>query len=471
MPHTSQTLRALWPLALLALFGLWMPACANEAGTIVTSGNRYVIPATEEPLVQCLPTEPPRKWAVVIGVNWYKDERIPDLGGAVNDAWAFYHYMASPSGGGVNPYRLKLLLNDEATRENVEGALGNFLGQACPQDQVIIYFAGHGAPEPDRPDDAFLLVHDTNLDNMVGSAISMQRLPEFLEWRAGSAGNLLLLVDACHSGNIAFPGKRGFVKGKDDVARASVVIDNLNKAVDGKKGWGAISATAPDQLAGESTASCELGGKPYAGGIFTCNVLSGLSGNADGNADGRVTLSEVYEYTKAQVNLASDGAQSPQLSGSLDLDVEMSIPATQQVAIPVVPERYLLESDPHALRPWIWVSAGLTTAALGGALAFNLAANVAADELNKDVADTPGGLTSATWADRNAEVDSLQLTALIGYIATGSLAAMTATLAGWDLLDAPQDINDVYGLPPWFEITIQTTVKGQGAALNLKVEY
>ena len=90
---------------------------------------------------------------MVIGINEYQDEGIPDLDGAVNDAWAFYHYIASPAGGSIPPMRMRLLLNEEATREAVAGALGKFLANACPQDQVIIYFAGHGMPEPERPEE------------------------------------------------------------------------------------------------------------------------------------------------------------------------------------------------------------------------------------------------------------------------------------------------------------------------------
>ena len=157
----------------------------------------------------CLPQQAAQKWAVVVGIDKYKDSGIPNLQGASHDAWSFYHYLSSPKGGKVSAKRRLLLLNWQATRANLEYALGQFLANACPQDTIYVYFAGHGAPEPNRADEAFLLVHDTQLNNLVGTAISMRQLPKFLNWRAGQAGHLMMFVDACHAGRIQFPSQRG----------------------------------------------------------------------------------------------------------------------------------------------------------------------------------------------------------------------------------------------------------------------
>ena len=174
------------------------------------TGNRYVMPAQIQATTQvCDVNIPAKAWAVVAGINFYQDSRIPDLEGAVDDAWNFYHYLVSPQGARFEPSQVRLLLNEQATRSGIEDALGQFLTAACPQDKVVIYFAGHGAPEPNRPQEAFLLVHDTSLDSMVSSAISMSQLPKFLQWRTGNTAQLLMLIDACHSGNIQFPNSRG----------------------------------------------------------------------------------------------------------------------------------------------------------------------------------------------------------------------------------------------------------------------
>jgi uncharacterized caspase-like protein len=437
----------------------------------VIKGNRYVMSGDlASAQVACAPNAPSRKWAVVMGVNFYNDERIPDLGGAVNDAWSFYHFLASPEGGAIDPFRLKLLLNDEATKQGVEDALGEFLQHTCPQDQVIIYFAGHGAPEPDKPDEAYLLVHDTNLDSMVSSAISMGELFRFLQRRTGQTSQLLMFIDACHSGNIQFPGKRGFKK-KDEIrleeeTRAKSVSAGVTKLVKGSDGWGAISATAADQLAGETAASCEINGKPYAGGIFTCYLLEGLSGGADANGNGVVTLDEAFNHLKERVSEARDGDQVPQMSGRLDTTMELSNPRSSLVDIPAVPERYLVEALDHPARPFIYVAGGLTLASLSASLFFNLDANTKADELNRFDNLSKTRSEFDTLSDEQA---SAQKIAFIGYLSTAALAAITLGLTGWDIFDEPEGIEDVYERGPAFQLGVSPT--DGGASLQLRLDY
>ena len=330
-------------------------ACAMllaGCGGTGTRGARYVMrDEVAAPTVACATDLAPRMWGVVVGVNFYNDRRIPDLRGAVNDAWAFYHFLASPAGGAVPRGRLRLLLNDQATRQSVEGALGNFLAGACPRDKVIIYFAGHGAPEPGRPDEAFLLVHDTNLDNMVGSAVSMSRLPDFLAWRAGGAGRLLMLVDACHAGNIAFPGARGFTPKTVALSRSKSVAGGLDRLVTSRPGWGAVSATAPEQTAGESSEACVLGGRPYKGGVFTCHLIEALAGAADTDRDGSVTLRELFAHVRQHVSEDTGGAQVPQESGTLEAELVLSHPTGGLLEIPRVPERFRVDARPTPCAP------------------------------------------------------------------------------------------------------------------------
>ena len=152
-------------------------SCGGESQKRASMGRaRYVTQAPPASSIQrCVATAPSRPWAVVIGVNAYQDPRIPDLEGAVLDAWNVYHYLISPLGGKIDQRHARLLLNEEATKENVEEALGQFLRGSCPQDLITIYFAGHGAPEPDDPDEPFLLLHNTRLDAMVSTAIAIMR--------------------------------------------------------------------------------------------------------------------------------------------------------------------------------------------------------------------------------------------------------------------------------------------------------
>ena len=219
-----------------------------------------------------------------------------------------------------------------------------------------------------------------------------------------------------------------------------------------------------DQLAGESTASCKLGGVDYAGGIFTCHMIEGLSGGADADSDGTVSLDELYGHLRTKVTQTSAGTQIPQMSGALDGTTTMSTADGLNVEIPVVPKRYIVDASPHPLRPWIWASAGLTAAALGTAGVFNLIANSKADDVN----NFPNAQKSrAEYEDQVAQVGQWQDLTTYGFIAAGGVLAATLTLYLWDLLDEPEDIDDVYQKEPWFRLSVAPAADGTDASAHV----
>ena len=445
-----------WAFVSLAALVLQLAACATTSDY---SRERYLSATSSEAgPVGCAAT-PPRQWAVVVGIDYYQDSGIPDLEGAVNDAWAFYHMLTSPNGLGVSAQRAKLLLNSEATREEVEGALGNFLGQACKQDQVFIYFAGHGSPEPGREDDVFLLVNDTKLDNMVGTAIPMRKLPDFLRWRAGKTGQLLMLVDACHSGNIVFSGTDRAIKSQ---ARIDLLNDGLGAVMSDTQsqqggGWAAISAAGADQYAQERP--CSFGETGYSGGLFTCHLLHGLSGKADGDKDGKVTLEEVFAHLDHSVSRDSGNKQRPRKSGEFRGDLVLTNPKKNAILIPPVPEVYQIEERDRPLRPFVWAGAGLVVVGALASVFLNLEMADDVDELDKAT------LSRAEYVERLNAIDDAKVLSQSAYIATGGLAAATIVLWMLDMYGAPEDRDDAYEKPPWFQIV--PDLSNPGALLRM----
>src|SRR5262249_872252 len=94
-------------------------------------------------------TEP---MAVVIGVGDYENKNIAKLRYTVNDAEVLYRTITGP--GGFKKEHV-LLLTDKTERKptlrNIKWALGTFLARSAKRDDtVLIFFAGHGAPEIDQ---------------------------------------------------------------------------------------------------------------------------------------------------------------------------------------------------------------------------------------------------------------------------------------------------------------------------------
>jgi hypothetical protein len=110
---------------------------------------------------------------------------------------------------GFAPGDIKVLLDEQATYANVKQALATWVRDGVrPNDHVLIYFSGHGTlvPDPD-PGKAggvpALVLHDVKHATIQGKA-SLKNVLIGHELHAAlltiPSRNVLVLVDACHSG-------------------------------------------------------------------------------------------------------------------------------------------------------------------------------------------------------------------------------------------------------------------------------
>jgi uncharacterized caspase-like protein len=251
-----------------------------------------------------------QKWAVVIGISKYKDSRVAGLRYASADARAFYNWLVSQQGGGYAPSQVKLLLDSEATAENIRNALFNWLKQALEEDMVTIYFAGHGSPEsPDSLNNLFLLPFDVKYNNIATTGFPMWDIETALK-RFIKARRVVVIADACHSGgvgqsfDIARRGNRSV-----EINPIGAGLQNLSQVGDG---IAVISASDDKQFSQEG----QQWGSGH--GVFTYYLLKGLNGDADYNKDGHVTLGELIPYLSEKVRRETRNAQSPTVAGKFD---------------------------------------------------------------------------------------------------------------------------------------------------------
>ena len=97
----------------------------------------------------------PSHWALIVGVSDYQnfgDEIGGDLPGAVNDANAFRDIAVARFG--VPLENVRMILDANATRANIEGAFTEWLPSVVgPDDVVFVFFAGHGSQVWDEDGD------------------------------------------------------------------------------------------------------------------------------------------------------------------------------------------------------------------------------------------------------------------------------------------------------------------------------
>ena len=254
---------------------------------------------------------PSERWVVVIGINKYKDPRIPLLSVAEADAIETSRILAPESGRTASHTRL--LLGADATQQNIRSALGTWLARkATKGDLVIIYYAGHGAPEADyskKSSDGFakyLVPYDAKADDLYATAIPMREIADVFD--RIEAQRIIFLSDACYSGAA---GGRSFSLGR---FRGVRIGDPTAQLATGT-GRVIITASGPNEPAVED--------KKLGHGVFTHYLLEGLRGGAADKA-GNVTLHGLYKYLADRVTRKSKeigGNQRPVMKGEVRGDI------------------------------------------------------------------------------------------------------------------------------------------------------
>ncbi len=243
-------------------------------------------------------------WAVVIGISQYKAVR--PLKYADKDATAFHHYLVNDVG--IPGEQISLLLNNQATLVKLKRTLGTDLKRkASPNDTVIIFYAGHGAPETDTtsPDgdglEKYLIPYDADPQDLYTTALPMREVETIFHRLA--AERVIFITDSCYSGATA---GRTFSTG----SRRAVISDNFLTRLSKGKGRVVLTASRAGEISEERD---ELGH-----GVFTYYLLEGLKGKADIDGDKMVTVDEVYAYVSKHVPMVTGQNQHPVKKGEVE---------------------------------------------------------------------------------------------------------------------------------------------------------
>lgn len=296
-------------------------------------------------------------YAFLVGVNQYKSPLIHSLQGAVNDVSNVNLLLTSAYG--IPASNISILVDDRATKENVQCEFSRIAAKVTPVDTFIFYFSGHGAETKDKPPydeadtfDEFLCLHDTErIPNREFVNILLDdELGEFLD---NIRCNKFVILDACHSGTAAKafnPAAVANLKGcvakridfnkvegqpnpkapfRFDESTADIghdLSENNSKQVRSAHGNGrqlVLSACRADQIAIEL---CPSPGSDIRSGAMTTYLLKALAGaahgaGADRNGDGEVTFRELEQYLSrelTQIGLAqpNNSFQRPVLESS-----------------------------------------------------------------------------------------------------------------------------------------------------------
>jgi hypothetical protein len=270
----------------------------HPSGTPARPGNALPAAPPPAPVAPAAPApRPPQTggtFVLVVGINEYKDAKIPKLRFAEADAQAVYSFFATEDRSPTAGDRVTVLLGADATRLAILKAIREqlVLKARRPEDTAILYFSGHGFA---NAKETFLAGADTELALLGDTGLSGASLRDL--WAEIPAGHKVILLDACHAGGIE--GLRGI---------GGVALAPGAGAAAGAPGSTSvtIAASGPNEFSVED--------KKLGHGVFTTALLNGLRGAADTDGDGRVSARELGRFLVQHVpELAAraDGQQTP----------------------------------------------------------------------------------------------------------------------------------------------------------------
>lgn len=252
------------------------------------------------PTVAVSPAAPERTnnqlkiWAVIIGVADYK--HMPVLRYTDDDAYRMYAFLKSPEGGALSDDQIMVLVDEEATKENILKKMNYISAKAGPNDLVMLYYSGHGLKGSFLPID-FDGYNNKLLHSEINSIMEKSR-----------AKYKLLLADACYSGSLFS-------------MRSAEVPDAINTyyatLAESGSGTALIMSSKSEETSLESSEVRQ--------GVFTHFLIRGLKGEADIDANKIITINELFDFVYGNVRTYSGNRQSPVIKGDYDKKMTVAV--------------------------------------------------------------------------------------------------------------------------------------------------
>jgi hypothetical protein len=235
-----------------------------------------------------------RVWALVVGVGRYA--HMPTLKYTDDDAYHFYSFLKSPEGGALKDEQVRVLIDEDATRDNILRTMRQLFMKADENDVVMLYFSGHGL------EGSFIPVDYDGYNN------KLQHEDIKAIFEESKAKHKICMADACFSGSLLA------MKG----ATIDAALNKYYKEFESTKGGMALLMSSKSQ-------EYSLEDHGLRSGIFSHYMIKGLKGEADTDKNKIITIKELYDFTYKNVKTYTTGAQTPSISGNYDPKMPISV--------------------------------------------------------------------------------------------------------------------------------------------------
>jgi WD40 repeat protein len=229
----------------------------------------------------------PNLYALLIGVSNYANPDLK-LQYAAKDARDLGAELERQRGVFYDKVEITELLDADASEIAIESELTKLRKKAKPEDNVIVFMAGHGYTNAAQ-DFYFLPANaDLNPDMLEATAIDGDIIRKGL---SRIPGKVVLFMDACHAGN----GIQGGVSHVDMTGLANGLSDGASVVM--------FASSTGREVSYESS--------QWENGAFTEALLSIMEDKSAYGHDGLLSISELDENLTERVETLTDGKQTP----------------------------------------------------------------------------------------------------------------------------------------------------------------
>jgi hypothetical protein len=217
-----------------------------------------------------------KRWAVLVGVGEYDDERYGALPLCLHDVTAIAQALYnSHSNSGFTQESICVLADDtlhKPTCENIVSVLKTMADNTEPDDLLLFYYTGHG---DFAQDEAYLVARGGVVDDLKGTALSISYVKAIMQ--SARARAKVIILDACHSGaNLNGKGPRRMnPKYQERVFHQA-------------KGIAILASCDQDQLS--------YPWEKQKRSVYTYFLLEALCGKADLDKKGFISVDDIHHY-------------------------------------------------------------------------------------------------------------------------------------------------------------------------------
>ncbi len=217
-------------------------------------------------------------WAVIIGISKYQysgQNGLTNLIFADDDARAFKKTLINQ---GWDEDHIKCLIDEQATQLNIKEALAGWLTKTSKDDTVVLYWSGHGYPDPSDSRKVYFACHDTDISKPY-TGWRMDKVVDAI--KEIEPRNVVVIADTCHAGKL-------MTRSNEKGISVRPYVEQLRQKKKVPPGWIYMVGAETDRKAIEHS--------KWSNGAFSYCLTQGLEGKADVNGDGEVTMLELKAY-------------------------------------------------------------------------------------------------------------------------------------------------------------------------------